>query len=247
MLTRLKSRIGEVLPWQRGHRGQFTRNFLMQIYFTFVQSLIMVAVLGLVTGLALAFQTQFGLALLGSHLQLGKIFVFLIFRELTPLVAGMLLIARSVTAVAAEIATAKFQQETEALNVMGISLYHYLFAPRIVGGMMSLFCMAATFWAFALLGGYIGANLDSYHPPDQFLTSIANGLRPGDFLFFLLKTMLVGGVVSHIGIKRGLSLVAAPFEIPIVTNKAVVDALTVALGMHFALTFAYYVIYGLDL
>ena len=94
--------------------------------------------------------------------------------------------------------------------------------------MVSLFCMAVTFWAFALGGGYIGANFSTVFPLDQYLTSISQSLRPADFLLFPLKTMVVGGVVTQIACARGLSLVNAPYEVPIVTNRAVVDSLTAA-------------------
>ena len=206
-----------------------------------------VSVIGLGTGLAVAFQSQFGLALLGTQSQLGKIIVFIVFREIVPIMAAMLLIARSVTSVAAEMGTCKFQQEIEALNIMGISLYHYLLAPRIVAGMVSLFCMAVAMLGFALLGGWIGANFDSYIPVSQYLTSIANALRARDLMFFVIKTFAAGGVVMWIGCQRGLSLQAAPFEIPIVTNRAVVDALTAAIGMHLTFSALYYILYGIDL
>lgn len=235
------------LPWRAGHRREFVRNFLLQVYFTFVQSWPMVMILGVGSGLAIAFQANMGLAFLGSDNQLGKLLVFIVFRELTPLAASLLLIARSVTAMAAELATIKVQQEVEALQVMGISVYHYLLAPRVAGGVVSLFCMAVAFWACALVGGYLGANFGADYPVDHYLTSIARSLKPADFLVFALKTFIVGGVVTRIACARGLSLVNAPFEVPIVTNRAVVDSLTAALAIHLSLSVAYYVMFGVHL
>lgn len=247
MLASFRTKIGEYIPFERGHRVEFFKNFLMQVYYTFVQSLQMLAFLGLASGAAIAFQTQFGLTLLGTNNQLGKILVFILFREVTPLACAMLLIARSITAVASEMATVKVMQEVEALHIMGININHYLLAPRIASGAVSLFCMAVAFWAFALLGGWFGANISSYYPVSQYLNGIAQATRASDFLLFTLKTMLVGGIVSRIGCMRGLSVHGAPFEVPIVTNRAVVDSLTAALGIHFALSITYYVIFGLDL
>jgi phospholipid/cholesterol/gamma-HCH transport system permease protein len=239
--------IATYFPWEHGHRREFLRNFLLQIYFTFIQSLMMLAVLGLCSGIAIAFQANLGLSLLGTNDQLGKLLVIIVFREVTPLAAGLLLIARSVTAVASEMATIKVQQEIEALQIMGINVYHYLLAPRITAGMVSLFCMAATFWGFALLGGYFGANVNGYYPVSQYVTSIAQSLRTWDLLFFVLKTMIVGGVVIRTACQRGLSLQNAPFEVPIVTNRAVVDSLTLGMGIHFFLSAVYYVAFGVDI
>jgi len=247
MASIYQSVIANYIPWESGHRREFARNLLLQIYFTFVQSALMVSMLGLFAGAAIAVQTNFGLALLGTNDQLGKLLVFIIFREVTPLVASMLMIARSGTAVAAEMATIKVQQEVEALNIMGINVYHYVLAPRIFGGAVSLFCMACNFLFFAALGGWIGANVNSYFPLTQYITSVAQSIRTWDFLFFFLKTFIVGGVVMRIACNRGLSLQNAPFEVPIVPIRAVVAALTVGMGVHFTLSVMYYVIFGIDL
>ncbi len=239
--------IANFIPWQAGHRREFLRNFLLQIYFTFVQSALMLTFLGIMSGIAIALQANFGLALLGNNNQLGKVLVFIVFREIAPLVSSMLIIARSGTAMAAEMATIKFQQEVEALHIMGINVYHYLLAPRIWGMIVSLTCMAIHFLGCALVGGWIGANYQSNFPLSQYVTSIANAIRPADFLFFGLKTMIIGGVCAHTACSRGLSLRAAPFEVPIVTNRAVVDSLTYAMGIHFGLSVLYYLAYGIDL
>jgi phospholipid/cholesterol/gamma-HCH transport system permease protein len=201
----------------------------------------------LFSGAAIAFQANFGLAFLGNNNQLGKLLVMIVFREFTPLATSLILIARSVTAIAAELATNKVQQEVEALQIMGISVYHYLLAPRIAAGAVSLLCMAVTFWGCALWGGWLGANYNGFFPLNQYLNSISQAIRPPDFPFFVVKTALIGAVVSHLGCKRGLSLQSAPFEVPIVTNRAVVDCLTVAIGIHGLLTASYYVLFAIDL
>ncbi len=235
------------LPWERGHRVEFFRNFLLQTYFTFVQSILMVSFIGLFCGIAIAFQSNLGLALLGTNEQIGKILVFIVFRELSPLAASVIMITRSITAMASEMATIKVQQEVEALQIMGINIYHYIMAPRIAGGAVSLFCMAMTFWAFALWGGWIGANVTDNFPIDQYLTLIAQSIRKPDFPLFVLKSSLIGAMVTYLAVKRGLSVQGAPFEVPIATNRAVIDSLTLAMGVQFVLSASYYVIFGVDL
>ena len=173
--------------------------------------------------------------------------MFVLFRELTPIACSIILIARSATAMAAELATIKVQQEIEALHVMGISVYHYLLAPRIVASMISLFCMAVIFWMFSIAGGWLGVNYDGHMPIDQFLNSIALSIRPGDLLFFALKALTLGGAVAYIACSRGLSLKNAPFEVPIVTNKAVVDALTAAISINLAFSVLFYLVHGITL
>lgn len=235
------------LPWERGHRVEFFHNFLLQTYFTFVQSILMVGFLGLFSGIAIAFQSNLGLALLGTNEQIGKILVFIVFRELSPLAASVVMITRSITAIASEMATVKVQQEVEALQILGINIYHFIMAPRIAGGAVSLFCMAIVFWAFALWGGWIGSNVTDNFPADQYLTLIAQSLSKGDFPLFLLKTSMIGAMVTYLAVKRGLAVQGAPFEVPIATNRAVIDAMTLAMGVQFVISAGYYVTFGIDL
>jgi phospholipid/cholesterol/gamma-HCH transport system permease protein len=235
------------LPWRSSHWSEFQRNFLLQVYFTFVQSMAMLMFLGFSSGVVIAFQSNMGLSLFGGDQQVGKILVFVLFRELTPLACSIILIARSATAMASELATIKVQQEIEALKIMGISIYHYLLSPRITASMLSLFCMSIMFWMFSLAGSWIGINYTGHMPVDQFLSAIALSIIPGDLLFFTLKTLTLGGVIAYIACTRGLSLKSAPFEVPIVTNKAVVDALTVAIAVHIAYSVAFYLINGFTL
>ena len=235
------------LPWRVGHRSEFLKNFLLQVYFTFVQSTYMLMFLGFCAGVTVSFQSNMGLSLLGGDSQVGRILVFVLFRELTPIACSIILIARSATAMAAELATIKVQQEIEALHIMGISVYHYLLAPRIVASMVSLFCMAIIFWIFSIVGGWLGVNYDGHMPIDQFLNSIALSIRPGDLLFFGLKTLTLGAAIAYIACTRGLSLKNAPFEVPIVTNKAVVDALTAAISINVAYSVLFYLIHGFTL
>ena len=236
-----------LLPWESGHRREFFRNFLLQVYFTFVQAAPMIAFTGFVAGAVLAFQSHVGLALVGTGGQLGKVLVFVVFREISPLTASVIMIARSVTAIAAEMATIKVQKETEALTIMGISIGHYLTYPRVVGGAVSCAAMAAWFWVAALFGGWLGANYAMPYRLDAYLNAVAEAMRPADFPVFLLKSALIGGVVTHLAVKRGLSADGAPYEVPIVTNRAVVDALTAALVLHGLIAVGFYVMFGIDL
>lgn len=244
MQSRIFKSVLFYLPWRGSHWTEFQRNFLLQVYFTFVQAIPMLMFLGFSSGVVIAFQSNMGLTLFGGDQQVGKILVFVLFRELTPLACSIIMIARSATAIASELATIKVQQEIEALKVMGISIYHYLLSPRITASMVSLFCMAVMFWMFSLAGGWIGINYSGHMPVDQFLSAVALSVTPGDLLFFALRTITLGGVISYIACTRGLSLRNAPFEVPIVTNKAVVDALSAAIAVHIAFSVAFYIIHG---
>lgn len=237
----------KLIPWKKGHLQQFIKVFLSQTYFTFVQALPLLAIIGTLTGVAFAFQAQLGLTFFGGRENLGKFLVFILLREAVPFLTGMLLITRSVTAVASELATMKVQKEIDALETIGIDIEKYLLHPRIAAGSVSFFCMAVTIAGFALLGCWIGSNWYSYYPLNEMLDNIALTLTPADFIFFILKTFPNGLLVFYIGARKGLSLKKASFEVPIVTNQAVVESLLAALGFQLILSALFYAIIGVKL
>jgi phospholipid/cholesterol/gamma-HCH transport system permease protein len=226
---------------------EFFHVTLMQIYFTFVQAIPLTLMMGVLIGLAVSFQVQLGLAFVGGFSKLGEILAIILFRELTPLFVTMLIIIRSATAITSEIATMKVQQEIDALEIMGISVAEYILLPRIVAGAISFFCMAVVFMMAALVGSWLGANLNSNFPVSRLISGFSLALSPIDFLFFLVKNTVIGCVIFLHACKMGLSLEKAPFEVPIVTNKSVVDCLILGVSLQLVFSFIFYLIVGIEL
>ena len=126
--------------WVGRHQGlrDVVRQVLLQVYFTGAQGIVPVAALALVVG-ALAIAE--GLAALGplsGAEGLGRLVTVVVLREIAPLLTGMIVIVRSVTAIAAELGVMRVQRETEALEAMGVSPILHLVTPRLLGGVLAL-------------------------------------------------------------------------------------------------------------
>ena len=229
-----------------GHanRNEFIKILLNQFYFTFNQSILILISLGGLVGLAFSVQAGFGAMILGSDQQIGSILVFIIWRELAPLATILLLIARSVTAVASEISTMKVGPEIDALNVLGINTFDYLWGPRIIAAILSLFCMSIVFFVAASAGYWLGGNLISYFPISQLIRGFAKAISSWDVIFFILKTTIPGGLVFYLACRRATSIGTSRHEVPIATNRAVVDALFMSLIFQFIMSAIFYTTVG---
>jgi len=228
----------------RAGRQQFTKNLFIQIYFTFNQSITMILSLGMLVGIFIALQAGYSAFLFGGQKQIGSLLVLLVFREIAPLATLLLIIARSVTAVAAEIASMKVGWEIAALNVLGINTYDYLWGPRIVSANISLFAMSLLFFISAAFGSWLGGNLVGYFPASQVVDSIAQALSITDIAMFILKSTVPGGIVFYIACRKASSIRTSRHEVPQATNKAVVDALIISMGFQFFISAAYYIVVG---
>lgn len=228
----------------RGHRRVFFKQMLLQIYFTFVMSIHIIVFLGFMIGLVISAQSHIGFSILGSKEGVGDIMVYTLFREVAPLAAILLIIARSVTAVASEVATMKVGSEIDALDILGIHTGRYIWAPRIVAGGISTFCSSFLFWIISLFGIWLGSNLNSHFPVSQVISSVSNTITIPDIAFYVIKTVCPGFLIFYIACKRGMAAGYSPHEVPIATNSAVVEALMFCFVCHFVLSTMFYLLVG---
>jgi phospholipid/cholesterol/gamma-HCH transport system permease protein len=202
-----------------------------QIYFTGWQAMPLITVLALATGGIVILQSSAQLQLLGSSSMLGNILVVIIVREVGPLVTALIVIARSGTAVASEIGNMRVNREIEALETMGINPLSYIVFPRLIGGVVSVLCLAFYFNLIALLQDI----------PFSFYTeSLANAFAAEDVYLFLLKNGFSGMIIFVVSCYQGLLVKQSSHEVPQVTTKAVVNSIIYVTTFNLTVTTLFY-------
>ena len=224
---------------QKGIRA-IGRVVVMQIYFTGVQALGILSLLGIIIGSVVVLQSVTQLSKFGGIEQIGELIVLTIIRDVGPLLTILIVIARSGTAIASEVATMKVNHEIDALQAMGISTLEYIVIPRVIGGILSV--LAATIWfsAVGILGGYVLAALLLNLPWVFYIDKVLYALTLGDIAMFLIKSIVGGGAVFLIACLQGLSAGIASYEVPIVTIGCVVKSLFFCFFFHAVVTSIYY-------
>jgi phospholipid/cholesterol/gamma-HCH transport system permease protein len=211
-----------------------------QIYFTGYQALPIVSMLALITGTLIIIQTSAQLSKVGGGEMLGNLLVVLIIRELGPLITALVVIARSGTAVASELGNMKVNSEIEALESMGINPLSYIVFPRLVGGIVSVVCLAFYFCILALFGGYFMAQV--VHPIafSFYVDSISYAVSRADVLLFLAKNFFSGAAIFVICCHQGLQVKQSFTEVPQVTTKAVVNSILTTVSFSAVVSFLVY-------
>ena len=105
----------------------------------------------LALGLLVIGQSVSWLTRVGAINYLGTIMVIVVVRELGPLLAALLILARIGTANVVELGTSRATGEVEALEALGIDPIHYLVVPRVVGLALSVFSLTV----YLILGALI--------------------------------------------------------------------------------------------
>ena len=177
----------------------------------------------LFVALALGFlvigQTISALAKVGATNYLGATMVIVIVRELGPLLAAMLVLARVGTASVIELGTARALGEVEALEALGIDPVHYLIVPRVIGLALGIFALTIYLIIGSLASGYLFAFLqDVPLKPGDYFRQIAEALDWLDFALLAVKTIAVGFFIAVVTCYHGL---AQPLRLEDVSRVAV--------------------------
>jgi phospholipid/cholesterol/gamma-HCH transport system permease protein len=197
--------------------------FYKQVYFTGLQGSGIIVSIAVILGTVIIAQV---VSLVGNNGSLtGKILVWVVLRELAPLLTAVIIIARSGTAIAAELGTMKINGEIETIEIMGIPAQRYLIMPRVFGVTTSFVVLTLYFVLTAFIGSFIIASIGWHLPYDQFIQGILSSLRVNEVVMLLTKSLLFGLVVSATCCCYGLSVGRSTTEIPQAATRAVMTSL----------------------
>ncbi len=166
----------------------------------------MVLFMSAALGLVVIGQTVSWLAPVGAIGYLGTIMVVVVVRELGPLVAALLVLARIGTANVIELGTARAMGEVEALEALGIDPVHYLVVPRVLGMALGVFSLTVYLLIGALSSGYLWAFVqDVPLRPAEYFRQLAAALSGLDFALLGLKTLGFGFIIAIVTCYHGLA------------------------------------------
>jgi phospholipid/cholesterol/gamma-HCH transport system permease protein len=215
-----------------GHRD-FVREIANQIYYTGVQAVPAALVIALGVGVLVIAQGVSGVGALSSTDDLGRLATVLVIRELAPLITGIVVIARSVTAVSTELGLMSINREVEALEAMGIPPLRNLIAPRLIGGVTAITSLSIIFAATALVGGFwITRVAFAYLPISLFFSAVFSATSLTDISTFLAKCTLGGLGLFLVACYHGLNVARSPSRVPVSVSRAARHGLIYLLALH---------------
>src|SRR5204862_3146755 len=126
------------------------------------------------TGAVMAAQTYFQFHRLGMDSAVGAVVSVSMFRELGPVLTGLMVAGRVGAAIAAEIGTMKVTEQIDALRALGVHPIDYLVVPRVFALILAMPLLVAECVAIAIIAGYfVGTQVLDISGPYH----IANTLR----------------------------------------------------------------------
>jgi phospholipid/cholesterol/gamma-HCH transport system permease protein len=189
-----------------------------------VRAIPLVALLGMLMGLILAFQSFGPMHRFGADLYVADLVSISLLRELAALLAAVILAGRTGSAFAAEIGTMKVNQEIDALRTMGVDPVTMLVLPRLVAVMLVTPALTIAL-ALAGLVGMTVVLVGSGIPPSAIASHVTSAVVPNDLYGGLFKAMVFGAAVAAIGCRSGMAAGAGPRAVGEAATAAVVGGI----------------------
>ncbi|HZN87319.1 MAG TPA: ABC transporter permease [Burkholderiales bacterium] len=174
-----------------------------------------------------------------------KLLLWVVLREVGPLIAAVLVIQRSGTAIATELALRTITGEIDSLRRMRIDPRDYLVVPRVVATAVSNAALTLYVQMIAVGGGMVLSSIMINVPLGQMLGTFFELASPLDMMYSLIKSLLFGAAIAGIACYHGLNPGGRSINaVPPATIRAVTEALLSVMLLN--VVFAY-LVYGVAL
>ena len=224
------------------HSQASLKILVMQILFTFVHAMGISTLLALAIGAAVNIIGAPLLSQISQDQLIYTILIMIIVRELGPLLTAFIVIARSATAIATEIAGMVISHEVEAYISVGVDPIQHLAVPRFLGVTSSLVLLNIYFAVFGLAGSYIVAQFFYSMPMSYYFTSLLQNLNLRDIAVTVIKSISFGAIISMVAVTQGFSVERASTEVPVAGLKAVSGAFALCIVVNVLISALYYLV-----
>ncbi len=200
------------------------------------QSLVIISLTGLFTGLALSFQIYLGFKMVNAVNLVGPTVALGISRELGPVLTGLIVAARAGGAMAARLGTMRVNEQIDALDVMGVNTKQYLVAPRVFAAILCTPLLTAVFDAVAMFGAwFLCVHLVSLDEA-IFWDRIRATIEIRHIMEGLFKASVFGLFFSVICTYRGFNTSGGAKGVGEATNGGVVTSMVLIIILDYFLT-----------
>ena len=214
--------------------------FVRQIYFTGASATATIVIRGALVGtLIIAYVIE----VLNADVSLAvKILLWVVLREIGPLIAAVLVIQRSGTAVATELALMKISGELASLRHMRIDPQDYLAVPRVLGIALANTALTVYVQFIAVGGGMLLSAVIVNTSLGEMAGSFFLLASPLDLVYSIAKSLLFGAAIGVIACYYGLN---PPGNSINAVPKAAISAVTQATMAVMLLNILFaYLVYG---
>lgn len=195
----------------------------------------------LCTGMVFSVQTAKEFVRLGASSSVGGIVAIAMARELVPVLTGVVVAGRIGAAIAAELGTMKVTEQIDALRVMAANPVSYLVVPRFIALvlMMPVLVVFANF--IGNIGGWVVAHYYAGIGSFTYENSIRTLAEFYDVFGGMVKSCVFGAIIVIVGCYKGLNAPNGAEGVGLATTASVVLSIILVFITNYFLSIVLYV------
>jgi len=210
------------------------RNIIRQMLEIGVNSLPVVLVTAVFTGMVLALQSYTGFKRFGAEGLVGSVVALSMTRELGPVLSALIVTGRAGAAMAAELGTMRVTEQIDALETLATNPVKYLVVPRFLSGMIMLPALTAVTDIIGILGGYFVTVTLLGSSSKTYLRATWDYLELQDIYSGLIKACFFGSAFALISCYKGFYTSGGAEGVGRATTGAVVfSSMTILISDYF--------------
>ena len=236
---------GQALAWV--YRSGFTRqgrfggeHLFAQMVRVGVRSIPIVSLVQVFIGIILALQMAPTLRDYGQLQRVADIVAIAMFRELGPLLSGIVLSGFAGASIAAELGAMVEGEEIKALRATALNPVRFLVMPRFLATIVMLTLLTVIADVVGVLGGFLTATTILHIDATQYLEYTRNALTHKDFLTGLMKAGVFGLMISIIACYEGLNVTGGAEGVGRATTNTVVKCIVALISADVFFTAIFY-------
>lgn len=216
------------------------RHVLRQMAHLGVDSLPIVALTMLFTGMVMTVQIAHEFIKYGAQSSVGGVVAIAVGRELSPVLTGVVAAGRVGAAITAEIGSMKVTEQIDALRVMATNPVAYLIVPRLIACVVMLPVLVIFADMIGTVGGYLVATLYAGINSFTFMNSIKVFAVINDVTGGLIKSMFFGAIIAVVGCYKGLTTAEGAEGVGQATTGSVVTSMILIFISNYFLSLILY-------
>lgn len=212
------------------------RLVIQQIYEVGYRSQLVILITGAFTGAVFATQTFFQFHRLQMDTAVGPVVSVSMFRELGPVLCGLMVAGRVGAAMSAELGTMKVTEQLDALRALGVHPVDYLVIPRFLAMAISMPLLTMECITVGIVAAYLVATQILGVSEAYYLDNMLYFTGSRDVAMGLIKGMVFGVLIVFVSCHQGLNAREGAVGVGRATTEAVVVGSLFILVVNFFLT-----------
>jgi phospholipid/cholesterol/gamma-HCH transport system permease protein len=195
------------------------------VYETGITAIPIVALIAFLISVIVAYLGAQQLTKFGADIFVVDLVTVAVLRELGVLLTSIIIAGRSGSAFAAEIGVMQINEETDALQAMGMNPVELLTVPRVLGLMIALPLLTVVADAMGLAGGGLLSLFHLNISGAQFVNRMREAISPSTFWVGIIKAPVFAFLIAMVGTYRGMQVRSSARELGRLTTMAVVQSI----------------------